>query len=108
MVLQELDLEGNLISIKEKPKEYISDFAITGIYFYDENAPKYAKELKPSPRGELEITDLNEIYLKMKKLSLKSLARGFAWLDASTPDSLIEASQFVQTIEHRQGLRICV
>ena len=105
--IAELDLEGNLISIKEKPKEYISDFAITGIYFYDENAPKYAKELKPSPRGELEITDLNEIYLKMKKLSLEKLGRGFAWLDAGTPDSLIEASQFVQTIEHRQGLRIC-
>ena len=105
--IAELDNEGNIISLKEKPKEYVSDFAITGIYFYDENAPKFARKLKPSARGELEITDLNEMYLRMNKLTLEKLGRGYTWLDAGTPDSLLEAAQFVQTIEHRQGLKIC-
>ena len=101
------DKKGNVIKLIEKPKEYISDIAITGIYFYDKNVCEYAKQLKPSKRGEFEITDLNNIYLEMNQLYLERMGRGYAWLDAGTPDSLLEASQFVQTIEHRQGLKIC-
>ena len=103
----EFDPSGNIITFHEKPKNFISDIAITGIYFFDENAPKFSKELKFSSRGELEITDLNKIYLKQKKLKLEILGRGFTWLDAGTPDNLIEAAHFVQTIEHRQGFKIC-
>lgn len=103
----EYDQQGKVIKLTEKPKEYVSDIAVTGIYFFDGNACEYAKKLKPSKRGEFEITDLNNIYLKKGELFLEKLGRGYAWLDAGTPDSLLEASQFVQTIEHRQGHKIC-
>lgn len=103
----EYDNEGKVIKITEKPKKYLSDIAVTGIYFYDNKASEYAKQLKPSKRGELEITDLNNIYLERGELSLEKMGRGYAWLDAGTPDSLLETSQFVQTIEHRQGVKIC-
>ena len=103
----ELDLNGKVTNLIEKPNIVNSNYAIAGLYFYDENASKYAKELLPSQRGELEITDLNKIYLEKGNLFLEKLGRGYAWLDAGTPDSLLEACQFVQTIEHRQGVKIC-
>ena len=103
----EYDNEGKVIKITEKPKQYLSDIAVTGIYFYDNKASEYAKQLKPSKRGEFEITDLNNIYLERGELFLEKMGRGYAWLDAGTPDSLLETSQFVQTIEHRQGVKIC-
>ena len=105
--IAEFDSNDNLISLTEKPINPKSDFAVTGIYFFDDKAPIFAKDLQPSKRGEIEITDLNKIYLKKKKLFIEKLGRGSTWLDAGTPDSLLEASHFVQTIEHRQGLKIC-
>ena len=102
----EFDDKGKVISIEEKPKNPKSNYAVTGLYFYDKNVAKYAKELKPSARGELEITDLNRIYLEMGKLDVKLLGRGYAWLDTGTMDSLIEASEFVRTIQKRQGIII--
>ena len=105
--IAEYDENGKVINIIEKPKKFISDIAVTGIYFYDNKACEYAKQLKPSKRGEFEITDLNKIYLEKEELYIEKMGRGYAWLDAGTPDSLLEASQFVQTIEHRQGLKIC-
>ena len=93
-------------SIIEKPKKPLSNWAVTGLYFYDKNAARMAKQLKPSARGELEITDLNNAYLKRGKLKVKFLSRGFAWLDTGTADSLIEAALFIKTIEDRQGLKI--
>lgn len=102
----EFDGEGRAISLEEKPKKPKSYFAIPGLYFYDNKVAKIAKEIKPSARGELEITDLNRVYLNAGKLRVDILGRGFAWLDTGTYDSLVAASQFVQTIEQRQGFKI--
>ena len=98
--------DGTVLSIEEKPEEPKSNFAVPGMYFYDEHAPQYAEELTPSPRGELEITDLNLRYLKEGKLRVETLGRGTAWLDTGNTDNLLAASQFVQVIEKRQGLKI--
>ena len=98
--------KGKPIDIIEKPKNPESNWAVTGIYFYDKDAPAIAKKLKPSARGELEITDLNRVYLKKGKLKVEKMNRGMAWLDTGTPDSLLEAACFIQTVEKRQGLKI--
>lgn len=102
----EFDPEGKVISLEEKPAQPKSRFAIPGIYFYDETASEYARNLKPSPRGELEITDLNRCYLSAGRLRVETFGRGTAWLDTGTPDNLLSAAQFVQVIEKRQGLKI--
>ncbi len=102
----EFDNEGNVISIEEKPQNPKSDYAVTGLYFYDNNVIKYAKHLKPSSRGELEITDLNNIYLSNGNLNVELLGRGFAWLDTGTHHSLLQASQFVHSVEENQGIKI--
>lgn len=102
----EMDSSYKAISLEEKPKNPKSNYAVTGLYFYDEKVVEYAKTLKPSQRGELEITDLNKLYLKDSKLQVKTMGRGFAWLDAGTHESLLEAGLFIQTVERRQGLKI--
>jgi glucose-1-phosphate thymidylyltransferase len=102
----EFDKNKKVVSIEEKPKKPKSNYAVTGLYFYPSDVAKKAKKLKPSARGELEITDLNKEYLKENRLNVIPLKRGNAWLDAGTPDSLMESSQFVQLIEQRQGLKL--
>lgn len=102
----EFDNNNKAISIEEKPQNPKSDYAVTGLYFYDNNVVKYAKDLKPSARGELEITDLNKIYLKNNQLTVNKLGRGFAWLDTGTHHSLLQAGLYIQTIEENQGIKI--
>jgi glucose-1-phosphate thymidylyltransferase len=102
----EFDGDGRAISLEEKPRRPRSNYAITGLYFYDGRAPDLATRLSPSARGELEITDLNRLYLEDGTLQVEYMGRGFAWLDTGTSDSLLHAATFVQTVEQRQGLKI--
>ena len=103
----EFDADGRVVGLEEKPAKPKSSYAVTGLYFYDERACDYAASLTPSARGELEITDLNRCYLTDGELHLEQLGRGYAWLDTGTHESLMEAGNFIQTIEHRQGLKVC-
>ena len=102
----EFDQSGRVVSLEEKPEDPRSNYAVTGLYFYDDNAVQFAKQIKPSQRGELEITDLNRMYLEKETLFVEVMGRGYAWLDTGTHESLLNANQFVQTIEVRQGLKI--
>ncbi len=103
----EFDASGRVVGLEEKPTAPKSNYAVTGLYFYDGRAVDYARSLKPSARGELEITDLNRCYLEDGSLMLEKLGRGYAWLDTGTHDSLVEASNYIETIENRQGLKVC-
>lgn len=102
----EFDSRGRAITIEEKPQQPKSNWAVTGLYFYDQSAPHYVTQLKPSARGELEITDLNQLYLEQDQLDVMRLGRGFAWLDTGTPESLLEAGEYVRAIEKRQGQKM--
>ena len=104
--IMELDVDGNVLSLEEKPSEPKSNYCITGLYFYDNRCIELAKQVKPSARGELEITSLNELYLRSGSLHAEVMGRGFAWLDTGTFDSLVDAADFVKTIERRQGIQI--
>jgi glucose-1-phosphate thymidylyltransferase len=102
----EFDKEGKVISIEEKPEYPKSNYAVVGLYFYPNSVIEVAKNIKPSARGELEITTVNEVYLNKKQLKMSLMGRGFAWLDTGTHESLLDAGQFIQTIESRQGLKV--
>jgi glucose-1-phosphate thymidylyltransferase len=102
----EFDVQGKVLSLEEKPKQPKSNYAVTGLYFYDAQVVDLVKTLEPSPRGELEITDLNRLYLEREQLKVEIMGRGYAWLDTGTHESLLDASQFIATLENRQGLKV--